>query len=95
MKTCTMLGLVGCVLGCVCLYLTSSNQRWSASAWPARWARPARLAGVLLLPTSWMAFVQDMRALTATFLWVTTLMWMLAMLPYVGAWRALQREGKA
>jgi hypothetical protein len=92
MMTYTLLGLAGCSFGCTGIYLASPNQRWLASAWPAR---PARAAGALLLLLAWWAFAQDMQRLTASFLLITTAMWLLALLPYLGAWRVLRREGRA
>jgi hypothetical protein len=92
MTTYTLLGLGACTLGCLCIYLAAPNQRWLPSAWPAR---PARLAGALLVLLAWWALAQDMQRLTASFLLITTAMWMLALLPYLGAWRVLRRGGQA
>lgn len=90
MKTYTLIGLVACTLGCTCLYLASPNQRGLLSAWPSR---PASAAGALWLLLAWVAFARDMQRLTASFVLVTTVMWMLALLPYLGAWRALRQGG--
>lgn len=90
MKLYTLLGLVACTLGCMCLYLASPNQRWLPSTWPSR---PGSAAGTLCLLMAWVAFAQDMQRLTASFVLVTTVMWMLALLPYLGAWRALRQGG--
>lgn len=93
MSTFTLLGLVACTIGSLCIYLASPNQRWLGEAWPAPRARLARWAGALLCLLAWFAFAVDMQRLAASFMWVTTLMWLLALLPYVGAWRALRRGG--
>ena len=84
----TFLGLAAAVLACLCLYAASPNQRILAGPWPRR---PARMAGTALLLLSWLALVQDMHRLAAAFVLGTTLMLVLAVLPYAGAWRHVCR----
>ena len=79
----TSIGLAATTLAGFCLYAASPNQRLWASSWPRR---PACMVGTGLLALGWLAFAQDMRHLAATFTFVTTLMLVLAMLPYLGAW---------
>jgi hypothetical protein len=78
----TVAGLLATSLACLSLYAASPNQRLWAAAWPRR---PARLAGAGLLVLGWLAFAQDMRALAATFTWLTLMMLAFALLPYIGA----------
>ena len=78
----TVAGLLATSLACLCIYAASPNQRLWAAAWPRR---PALLAGGGLLAAGWLAFAQDMRALAATFTWLTLLMLAFALLPYIGA----------
>ncbi|MFA7665495.1 MAG: hypothetical protein WCY32_05185 [Burkholderiaceae bacterium] len=84
----TIAGLAVTALACLCLYAASPNQKLWATAWPAR---PARVASAGLLMSAWLAFVRDMQYLTATFTLLTTLMLVLVVLPYVGAWRHARR----
>ncbi len=78
----TFLGLMAAALACMCVYAASPHQRLWANAWP-RW--PARGAGATLLVLAWLALVQDMYPLTATFVLATVLMLVFAVLPYAGA----------
>ncbi len=80
----TVLGLIGCASGCLCLYLSSPHQRLRAAPWPPV---PARAAAAMLLPLAWLAFAQVLRPLTATFVLVTLAMLLLSVLPYAGALR--------
>ena len=82
MPSFTLLGLAAATLACLCLYAASPNQRLWAAPWPGR---PARTAGAALLLLAWLALVQDMQRLTATFVLGSTLMLVLAVLPYAGA----------
>jgi hypothetical protein len=85
-----LIGLLGCALGGVCIYLGSPHQRWLGAAWPAR---PARGVGGLLWLSSWAALARGMQQPAATFLFVVTVMAVLLLLPYLGAWRSLRRQG--
>ncbi|MFT3719670.1 hypothetical protein [Pseudorhodoferax sp.] len=78
----TLLGLAATALACLCLYAASPNQRLWAAPWPRR---PARAASAGLLLLGWLALVQDMHRLAAAFVLGTTLMLVLAVLPYAGA----------
>ncbi len=71
--------------GCASIYLASPNQRWRPAPWPAK---PARAAGAALLLISLLAFGQAMLALTAVFAFVTSVMLGFALLPYLGALRS-------
>ena len=82
MPSFTLLGLSAAKLACLCLYAASPNQRLWATPWPGR---PARTAGAALLLLAWLALVQDMQRLTAAFVLGSTLMLVLAVLPYAGA----------
>lgn len=84
----TVLGLGACLGGCLSLYLASPHQRLRAAAWPAR---PARITGALALLGAWFALAQDMQRLTASFTLATLAMLGFALLPYLGALRALRR----
>ncbi|MES2878648.1 MAG: hypothetical protein V4713_09510 [Pseudomonadota bacterium] len=82
MNVFVLLGLASLLAGCACIYYASPHQRGlisSLSAWPARVS-----AGVLLL-LGLLAFIQTMKAITASFVFATTLMLLLVALPYVGA----------
>jgi len=84
----TLLGLAATALAGLCLYAASPNQRLWAAPWPRR---PARSACVLLLALGWLALVQEMQRLTASFLLGTMLMLVLAVLPYAGALSHVRR----
>ena len=74
--------------GCVCLYLSSPHQRWRSTPWPAR---PARSAGAALLLLSLLAFGHRMQATAAAFAFVTCVMLSCALQPYLGALLTLRR----
>ena len=80
----TALGLIVTTLACLCIYAASPHQKLLHACWPAR---RARLAGAALLIVGWLALAQDFQRLTATFVFVTTLMLVFALLPYLGAFR--------
>lgn len=80
----TVLGLIATTLACLCIYAASPHQKLLRACWPAR---SARLAGAVLLLVGWLALAQDLQRLTATFVFVTMLMLVFALLPYVGAFR--------
>lgn len=82
MNASIVLALAAAPLGCACIYLASPHQRWRDRAWPAG---PARGLGGLLLAISLFALGQGMQAVTAAFVFVTFLMLLFALLPYLGA----------
>lgn len=87
-----LLGLAACSVGCLSIYLASPHQRLLAVAWPAR---PARAGGAFALLLSWLAFAQGLQTLAATYVLITQLMLLFALLPYLGAWRQLRRGASA
>lgn len=91
MKLLSLLGVGAAVLGCVCIYLASAHQRWLAVPWPAR---PARAVGGVLLVLGWLGLAQDMQRTTAAFVYLTLLMLVFTVLPYLGALRS-PRPGAA
>lgn len=82
-------GLLAGIAGCACLYLASPNQRWRVTALPVM---PARVAGAALIVLAWLGLAGAMQRLTASFVLITLLMVVLAVLPYVGALRGMRRE---
>jgi len=88
MQTFSLIGLAAVWLGCSSIYLASPNQRWLATSWPAR---PARILGALLLVLGWLSLAQVMSRLTASFVFLTTLMLALSVLPYIGALLSIRR----
>ncbi|MEI2429759.1 hypothetical protein RDV84_20230 [Lysobacter yananisis] len=76
------------VAGAWLLYLASPQQRWRAAplrAWPGVACALSSLA--LLWPA--------MGAAAAVAMWLTVLMLMTTLAPFLGAWRARRREGAA
>jgi hypothetical protein len=88
MKPFLLLGLAAGALACLGLYLSSPHQRLLARAGPARRTRAAAAA---LLVLAWWALAQELQRLVATYLLLTQGMLLLALLPYLGTWRALRR----
>lgn len=82
-------GLALALLGCACVYLASPNQRWRAAPWPAR---PARLAGALLLVGGLIALLQVFQTPAAVFVFVHWLMLLFVLFPYLGALLSAQRK---
>jgi len=80
----TSTGLLLSFLGGSTIYLASPNQRWLLRPLPAGLGR---LAGSVLLVLGWLALWQAMQALTAAFVFLTWLMLLFSLLPYVAAWR--------
>ena len=72
-------------LGCTAIYLASPNQRWLARPLPGRISRIARLGGFLLLALGWLALRQTLQAVTASFFFLTFLMLVFSLQPYIGA----------
>lgn len=84
MNTFTLIGLLAPLLGSTALYLASPNQRWLATPWPAR---PARAAGGLCLAVGLHALLQTLQAAAGVFVFVTWLMLLCVLFPYIGALR--------
>lgn len=84
MNALLVLALAAAWAGCASIYLASPNQCWRPAPWPAK---PARAAGAALLLLSLLAFGQALLALTAVFAFVTCVMLGFALLPYLGALR--------
>lgn len=82
-------GLLAGLAGCACFYLASPNQRWRVTALQVM---PARLAGAALIALAWLGLAGAMQLLTASFVLITLLMLVFAVLPYVGALRGMRRE---
>jgi hypothetical protein len=70
------------VAGAASLYLASPHQRWCAAPLPAR---PARAVALALLMASPIAFSRAMQVVPAVFTFVSALMLLLVLFPYVGA----------
>ncbi|MFT4101173.1 MAG: hypothetical protein QM674_09090 [Burkholderiaceae bacterium] len=82
MSVFTFCGLVAIALGAACLYVASPNQRLLVEPWPRR---PARIGGAALLLAALPLLARDTRPLATAFVFVTALMLVLAVLPYLGA----------
>ncbi len=81
------------IAGAALLYLASPQQAWRAAGpWPAR-ARG--WPGGLCLLISLLALLQLLGALAATFTWLTLLMLVWSLMPFLGAWRARNRKRAA
>ena len=89
MNTFTFIGLVALLTGCVSLYLASPHQSLMAVRWSNR---PARIRGLTLLALGGLSLTQGMRALTAAFVFVTALMLIFSVLPYIGALLNIRRR---
>ncbi|MGG2561223.1 hypothetical protein ACQYYA_13230 [Pseudomonas aeruginosa] len=89
MQLFTVVGLLASFTGCSCLYLSSTNQSWLASAWPRL---PARAGGALLVALAWLALAQEAQAATATFMLLAILMLAFTLMPYLGAFRHARRK---
>lgn len=83
------LGMALVTAGCASIYLASPHQRWLSRACSAF---PSRLAGVALLVGGLMALLQSLYALAASFVFITALMLLFILLPYVGALISLYRK---
>lgn len=91
MKLFVLIGLALVSLGCVCIYLASPNQRWLSAPWRAR---PARWVGSVLLLGGGVALAREMQLLTTIFVFVTVLMLLFSVLPYLGAFLSIRRRGQ-
>ena len=81
-----LLGLVGCT----CFYLASPNQRSRATPLPAA---ATRLLGGLLAAASLYAFTRALDTFPATYTFVSWIMLLLVILPYLGAAFSRPRGG--
>lgn len=80
------LGLALALAGCLSVYLGAEHQRLLARRWPAR---PARIAGALLLAGGLAALFAALQPVTAVFVFCTWAMLLFVLLPYLGALRNL------
>lgn len=78
-------GLLLAFAGGLAIHLASPHQRWRQQALPAR---PARVAGSLLLLAAFLVLLRVQHALVAAFTLLTWLMLLWIALPYLGALRA-------
>lgn len=83
------IALVLAFAGCASFYLASPHQRWRAAPLPAK---PARAVALGLAVASLVAFLCAMRAAPAVFAFVSWVMLLLVVFPYVGALFTLRRE---
>ena len=83
-----VLGFAFTLAGCVSVYLAAPKQGWLPRPWPAR---PARAAGALLLACGLACLCHAMQDVAAVFLFSTTVMMLLVLLPYLGALAAILR----
>lgn len=83
------LGLLLGLAGCASLYFGARHQRLLARRWPAR---PARIAGVLLLAGGLAALLAAAQPATAVFILCTWAMLLFVLLPYLGALRTSYRS---
>lgn len=82
-------GLLLALAGCLSLYFSAGHQRLLAHRWPAR---PARVAGVLLLVAALAALFSALQPVTAVFVLCTWTMLLFTLLPYLGALRTLKER---
>lgn len=83
-----LIGLAAITLGCLCIYAAATNQQWFATPWPRL---PARATAMVLLVLGWLGLVHSLQRITAAFVFVTALMLVFAMLPYIGAFLHVRR----
>lgn len=84
------LGLLLAACGCASIYLASPNQRWRLAPWPAR---PARVAGGLLLAAGLIVLLRALQPAAGSFVFVHWLMLLFVLFPYLGALRSVHRGG--
>jgi hypothetical protein len=77
-----LIALLCALVGAVCLYLSSPNQRWLTTPMPAV---PARLAGGLGCCAALYWLCLTMQILAACFVFLTVMMALLTALPCCGA----------
>ncbi len=83
------LALVLTIVGCVCLYLASPNQKWLAQALPGR---PVLVAGSLLLAVGLAVWIAALRPLAGFFVALHVAMVCLFVFPYSAALRGRGRK---
>lgn len=86
MKPLLGLGLLLGLAGCASFYFGARHQRLLARPWPAR---PARVAGALLLIGGLLALLAVAQPVAAVFIFCTWIMLLLVSLPCLGALRTL------
>ncbi|MCO5112057.1 MAG: hypothetical protein R3E55_07145 [Burkholderiaceae bacterium] len=84
-----LIGLAAITLGCLCIYAAAAHQRWFATPWPRL---PARAAAMVLLALGWLGLAHSLQRITAAFVFVTALMLVFAVLPYIGAFLHVRRN---
>lgn len=77
--------------GCACLYLASPRQLWLKTP---LCARPARVAAGILSIGGLTAFIQAMYVVPAVFTFITWVMLLLVIFPYIGAAISSTRRGR-
>ncbi len=82
MKPLLGLGLLLGLAGCASLYFGAQHQRLLARRWPAR---PARMAGALLLIGGLLALLAVVQPVAAAFIFCTWIMLLFVLLPCLGA----------
>ena len=84
-----VLALTLIILGCACFYLASPNQKWLVQALPAR---PALVAGSLLLAAGLAGWIAALRPLAGFFVTLHVAMVCLFVFPYLTALRSFGRK---
>ncbi|MDD3483063.1 hypothetical protein [Azovibrio restrictus] len=82
MNAYTFTGLLLSLAGSTAIYLASPNQRWRQHPLPRR---SARLLGILLLTLGCFSLTRVLQPLTTSFVFITWLMLVFTLLPYIGA----------
>ncbi|MCE1169919.1 MAG: hypothetical protein LWW84_01100 [Azovibrio sp.] len=82
MNAYTFTGLLLSLAGGTAIYLASPNQRWRRRPLPRT---PARLGGTLLLALGCFSLTRVLQPLTTSFVFITWLMLVFTLLPYIGA----------
>lgn len=85
----TLLALIASCAAALCIYLAAPRQQWLAQPWPAV---AGRGAGALLSLLALALWLQTMQAAPAILTLLTLGMALFIALPYLAAWRRLQRE---
>ena len=81
------LGLLLALAGCLSIYLGAAHQRLAARRWPAR---PARIAGALLLAAALAVLLRALQPATAFFVFGTWAMLLFVLLPGLSALKTLK-----
>jgi len=83
------LALTLTIVGCVCLYLASPNQKWLAQAPPGK---ALLIAGGVLLTVGLAAWIAALRPLAGFFVALHVAMVCLFLFPYSAALRSFRRK---